>query len=221
MKKTFLAVMGLAFVFSPGVVLALTTGAQRQINPSAWWNQSYSSIACSTKEDKCLIVWRDKRNDPGNENDGPDHGGYYGANSNADIYGQMISSDSLLGPDFVIASDAPTAPVKVDQATPGVVYNPEKDEFFVAWHEADPAATDRANNNNFCIQGGYDIYGQRVSSGKQLVGGKITISRAADCQWRAILAYDSRQSVYFVAWHDFRFRGVDGEGSGRKCMASL
>ena len=184
---------------------SLWTSDQFQINPDVTWNQNYPSIACSNRESKCLIVWRDKRNDPGGENDGANDSRFYGANSNADIYGQFVSSAGSFG-DFIIATDISSP--KVDQAMPEAVYNSVRNEFLVVWHEADPAATS-PNNNDFCVQGGYNIYGRRVSPLKELLGEKIVISEAADCQWKPRIAYDKDKDMYLVVWHDFRHRATN------------
>ena len=189
----------------------LTTGDQREMSPGNW-NKGYASVACSSKESKCLIIWRDKRNDPGNENDGgADNAGYYGANSNADIYGQLVKGDgTVINRDFAIATDPSSSSWKVDQANPEVIYNPNRDEFLAVWHEGDPNATDKTNDG-YCTQGGYNLHGQRIKPDGSFVGNKIAISTATDCQWKPRVAYDISRDIYFIAWHDHRFRRQEME----------
>jgi len=212
-KRFFLILGGVFwlgfFGLASGVYsLDLRVGEQKEIDPGVRWNQSYVDGDCSTKEDKCLFVWRDKRNDPGNENDGrlPDGLSFYGANSNADIYGLFVKGDGTpIGSDFLISVEPAPNVRKVDQAAPEVVYNPVHDEFFVVWHEADPRATSQGYAA-FCTEGGYDIYAQRVSPTQELLGNKIVVSKAPDCQWKPRVAYDPFQDVYLITWHDHRYR---------------
>lgn len=203
-------IAGVIFFSSASVVdgITLQIGPQKQINSTVSWNQSYINGDCSTVEDKCLLVWRDKRNDPGNEDDNilPDGLGFYGANSNADVYGLFVKGDGTpMGSDFLISTEPAPSVRKVDQAYPEVVYNPTHDEFFVAWQEAKTTATS-PSYGEFCSQGGYDIYAQRIAPTRQLLGSRIAVSTGPECQWKPRIAYDSFQDIYLLTWHDHRYR---------------
>ena len=183
------------------------------INEYADWNRTQPHVAYDSTHDRYLFVWRDKRNDvPGNRWD--ELCDYrkttpYYCWPNADIYGRLVATNGeILGSaDIAIATDDPEVSPR-DQQWPEVAYNPERDEYLVAWQEVSPFALEGGSNDNWYSRC-YDIKAQRLDSDGELIGSPITVSEATDCQWVPIISYDSQLNKYLLAWHDHRYRDWD------------
>ena len=184
------------------------------LNQEAHWNRTQPHVAYDSFHDRYLFVWRDKRNDePDNRWD--ERCDYrktdpYYCWPNADIYGRLVAGDgTVLGDvDMAIAIDDPTVGPR-DQQWPEVTYNPERDEYLVAWQEVSPHAVPGGDNQNWYARC-YDIKAQRLRGDDgELIGGPITVSEAKDCQWVPIISYDSQLNKYLLAWHDHRYRDWD------------
>ena len=179
------------------------------INQGTSWYRTQPHVAYDSTHDRYLFVWRDKRNDePGNRRD--ELCDYPSRNPpcwpNADIYGRLVAGDgTIIGTeDIPIATDDPEVGPR-DQQWPAVVYNPDKDEYLVAWQEVSPHAVPGGNTHNwysYC----YDIKAQRLDSLGQPIGEPITVSAAIDCQWVPVISYDTKLKEYLIAWHDHRYR---------------
>ena len=100
------------------------------------------------------------------------------------IYAQRVSaSGELLAEEFVIDDTTGT------QLPPSAVWNAIADEYLVVW-------TDSASTS--------DIYGQRLGSKGQLIGGRFALTTADDDQMGPIAAWNATANEYLVVWSDFR-----------------
>jgi hypothetical protein len=119
--------------------------------------------------------------------------------SNYDIYGQRVSgSGALLG------SDIPISTAPGNQYYPEVAYDNADNEYLVVWQD------DRNGASN------YDIYGQRLSGIGALLGGGIPISAATGRQQWPVIAYNSINNEYLVAWEDDRLGTSNSEIYGQR-----
>lgn len=165
------------------------------INPeSPQWARFQAHTAYDTVHQRFLVVWHDKRNDPGRE-----WALGYGLDNNGDIYGRLVQPDGTA----VGSADIAISTAAQDAQWPFVVFNPQMQEYLVAWQEVDPLAT-RANWNQFTYC--YNIRAQRIDADGELRGEPILVSGAIDCQWVPIISYDSATNQYLIIWHDHRYR---------------
>jgi len=138
------------------------------------------------------VVWQDKRNDPGRQ-----WVLGYGLENNGDIYGRLVRADGTpLG-----AADIEINRTAQDAQWPFVVYNPQQQEYLVAWQEVSPLATP-SNWFDTC----YDIKAQRISADGTLIDSPLVIADAIDCQWVPVISYDEQSNQYLIIWHDHRYR---------------
>lgn len=107
------------------------------------------------------------------------------ASTGWDIYAQRLSSEGLPEGDPI-----PIVTASGDQEQVAIAYNSNLDEYLVVW-------TDGRGKDD-------DIYGQRVSSGGTLIGPEIVISGARKDQDGPVIAYNSIDNEYLVAWDDNR-----------------
>lgn len=165
------------------------------INPgSPQWARFQAHAAYDPTHARFLVVWHDKRNDPGRE-----WSLGYGLDNNGDLYGRLVLPDgTALGSADIAISTTPQ-----DAQWPFVVFNTQVQEYLVAWQEVDPNATP-ANWNQFTYC--YNIRAQRISAGGALLGEPILVSGAIDCQWVPIVSYDTATNRYLIIWHDHRYR---------------
>lgn len=158
------------------------------------WARFQAHAAYDPFHNRFLVVWHDKRNDPGRE--------WilgYGLNNNGDMYGRLVQPDgTALG-----AADIPISTLPQDAQWPFVVFNPQLQEYLVAWQEVDPNAS-AANWNQFTYC--YNIRAQRISAAGELVGETILVSGEIDCQWVPVISYDDTTNRYLIIWHDHRYR---------------
>jgi len=110
---------------------------------------------------------------------------------NSDIVGQLIFS---MGEPLGIALYISRADGR--QTDPAVVYNTEDKEYQVVW-------TDRRSGLDS------DIYGQRLSSIGDLLGGNFPVSVAEGGQREPDVAYSSLDDRYLVLWEDHRAGNAD------------
>jgi hypothetical protein len=193
-------------------------------------SQLYPALAYNDGDGQYLVVWVDKRDDPGDE-------------SNWNIYGLRLNPDGTTFDvsDFVICAR------QENQSDVAVAYNPVRGQYLVVWldHSLPDGgiagqrvrATDpRIAGFNFDIcaentlqrhpslasgsaSGEYlvawqdnrdgatdmNIYGRRVSGTGALLGtADIPISTAVGNQWRPHVSYDSATDRYNLFWIDER-----------------
>lgn len=163
------------------------------INPGIpTWARFQPHAAYDGQHDRFLVVWQDKRNDPGRQ-----WTLGYGLDNNGDIYGRLLRADGApLG-----AVDIEISRTASDAQWPFVVYNPQQQEYLVAWQEVSPLATPSTWFDT-C----YDIKAQRVSADGQLIDSPLVISAAIDCQWVPVISYDEQSNQFLIIWHDHRYR---------------
>lgn len=142
----------------------------------------------------------------------------YGSTNASDIWGQIVNGDgSCFGGNFKVSRE-PDGQVSTGQELPSVTYNPDNHEYFVVWqgHKRDFVSLGDVCEGTFIDQG-YDVFGQRISSGGQLIGPEIRISKLPngnpltdkdDEQWHPRVAYSTVDHVYMIVWHDGRTRKV-------------
>jgi hypothetical protein len=105
-----------------------------------------------------------------------------------DIYGQFVGhSGNLIGKDLVISNH------KSNSYEPSVAYNSSEDEFLVVWED------DRATT-----AGNFDIYAQRVSANRKLIGSEFAVSIAPGAQSHPEVGYNAPSKTYLVVWQDRR-----------------
>ncbi|MFZ2618183.1 MAG: hypothetical protein WA077_19525, partial [Anaerolineae bacterium] len=181
---------------TPTVTSAWTPGATpapAAINPGTpTWARFQPHAAYDGQHDRFLVVWQDKRNDPGRE-----WTLGYGLENNGDIYGRLVRPDGTpLG-----TMDIEINRTAQDAQWPFVVYNPQQQEYLVAWQEVSPQATS-ATWFDTC----YDIKAQRVGADGQLIDSPLVIADAVDCQWVPVISYDEQSNQFLIIWHDHRYR---------------
>ncbi|MBC7250155.1 MAG: PKD domain-containing protein [Anaerolineae bacterium] len=100
---------------------------------------------------------------------------------NYSLRARRVQADgTLLGDEMIIAAAGKDSP------EPRVEYNGKDDEYLVVWQD------DRNGN--------WDIYGQRVSAGGELLGNNFAISSLAGDETRPSLAWDGNSERYLVGW---------------------
>jgi len=162
-----------------------------------------------------LIIWSDCRINPSYCQ--------YGKNDYHDIFGQIININGNCQGNNI--------PIKIESANftgeqfPAGVYNPNKNEYLLVWQGHKNFLE---GNDSYFQQEGYDIWGQRISSSGQLIGGPFKISKLSsvdnspknicygnvprdpaqcdDNQWHPRIAYSPTSRRYLVVWHDGRMR---------------
>ncbi len=187
-------------------------------------DQSTVQSVYNSRMDQFFSVWGDCRNIPK-----PlwtaSCNGYYcglGCGDSGDIYGQVINNDgACFGGNLQIAGG------NIGHQLPGVSYNPDNNEYLVAWQglKEDFVPLGMVAYGAY-QEKGYDIYGQRISGlNGAKIGGFIKIAPnpifkkspcfghvnnpAQECddhQWHPRIAYSTRSHRYMVVWHDGRTR---------------
>lgn len=214
-----LATLSMCFLFSTKDISAQAPTPYPVAKDQSTVQSAYNSLT-----DQFFSVWGDCRNislplQTASCN------GYYcglGCGDSGDVYGQIIGSDgSCFGGNLQIAGG------NIGHQLPGVSYNPDGNEYLVAW---------QGLKEDFVLLGmlaygayqerGYDIYGQRISGlNGAKIGGFIKIAPnpifkkspcfghvnnpALECddhQWHPRIAYSTRSHRYMVVWHDGRTR---------------
>ncbi len=165
----------------------------RAINPGTpAWARFQPHAAYDSQRDRFLVVWQDKRNDPGRQ-----WTLGYGLDNNGDIYGRLVLPDGTpLG-----AADIEISRTAQDAQWPFVLYNPQQQEYLVVWQEVSPLAN-AGNWYDTC----YDIEAQRISADGQLLDSPLVIADAIDCQWVPVASYDEQSNQFLIIWHDHRYR---------------
>ena len=175
----------LAFASSAGVYLLAWADAATGVQGRLWspaagfqsepftiapasYDPSGPQVAYSSSADEFLVVWYDFR-------DGL-----------PDVFARRVTPEGGLVGDEITVSGATNA-----QYLPTVAYNPDDDEYLVAW-------SDRRSS------GATDIYGQRVASDGTLIGMEISICTASGDQWNPAVAFGSTRGEYLVVWEDWR-----------------
>jgi len=107
--------------------------------------------------------------------------------SGYEIYARRLSGAlEPLGAAFLVSRDTAT----INEGVPRAVFNPGSGEYFVTWH---------------AFTGGmWRIWGQRVSSAGNLVGGNLQISDGAGIAQSPRVALNRASNQYLVVWQDHR-----------------
>jgi len=142
--------------------------------------------AYNPNEDTYLVVWEDFRNvadwlEP------------------CDIYGALLDAEdgSMIKEIPVIDDHAIGEPDAGDQRVPNVVYNPDKDEFFVIWEvDEQPTVDDSA------------IRGRFLNPDGSFKGELFTIVDEARQQHWPDIEYVQDEKKYFMVWNDCRNDGM-------------
>lgn len=174
--------------------------------------QSEAAAAYNNQDDQYFITWSECRNIPtGGNCNGNGYSCAYGSTNASDIYGQLIKGDgSCLGGNFLVSTE-PVAGESTGQSLPDIAYNPNSHEYLVVWqgHRRDFVKLGDSCEGIFQKEG-YDIFGQRFTSGGVRIGPQIKISNTGvtndDQQWHPSVSFSTRDNVYLVAWHDGRTR---------------
>ena len=103
------------------------------------------------------------------------------------VYVQRVAGSGEL-----LASAVVISPAAAADSSPSVVWNATEDEYLVIW-------TDTSS--------GLDIFGQRVDSDGQLIGGRLVITTTDGDQLGPIAAWNAIANEYLVVWSDFRSGG--------------
>jgi hypothetical protein len=117
------------------------------------------------------------------------------ADNKWDVYGRFVDgAGQPAGGQFEIARSRGAGDVGGGAFDPRVVYNPKRHEFFVVWCADDSSVDDD-----------YEIWGQRLGTSGDLLGGRILISTMGlgSKDYNAVypqLAYNSRRDEYFVVY---------------------
>jgi len=150
-------------------------------------NQKNPAVAYNSVQNEFLIVWEDNNTIVR---------GY-------DIRGQRINSNGLpIGTVTPIISRPDYQGYETDQQVPTLVYNPDKDEYLLAWQDNYCAPYPYRTENN--------IYGVRVSSTTLAgISNYIPIAvTSTGCNNNTIhhnptIAYDINTHQYLVAWEEY------------------
>ena len=150
--------------------------------------------AYNKDKDELLVVWKDKRNDPGNLWDNITD---YGFKDHADIYGRIVKPNGTL-----VSGEFPIASKDVDEQDPFVIYNSTRKEFVVFIQRMDDLVVTDDNRlwEGYC----YNIGAYRISTTGTVLGNELTVSDATGCQWYPRADYNPDTNTLLVAYHDFR-----------------
>lgn len=111
-----------------------------------------------------------------------------------DIMGQRVTSArTLVGSLLMICA------VRKGQETPAVAYNPQANEYMVAW-------------SDFRSGQDYDIYARRLDGTGALIGAEIAVAVDGRLNQDPSIAYNRLRNEYLVAWgtiRDMNGRGFD------------
>ena len=153
---------------------------------TAPYAQEAPDIAYNSAANEYLVVWTDRR---------------FTSPADADIYGQRVSAEGeLLGSPFPIYdSISPST-----QRNPKVAYNSVDDEYLVVWKDGRNSSSS-----------GMDIYGRRVASTGEPVGGDFPITTMVGDQWGAAIAYNPLANEYLVVWGGDDIHGQRVSNTGR------
>ena len=105
---------------------------------------------------------------------------------------RVRADGTLLGDDELIIAE-----VDEDSSWPRVAYDANDDEYLVVWQDY--------------RTGNWDIYGQRVSAGGELLGDNFAVSSLAGDETQPALAWDGNSERYLVGW--------EGWGLGQRVWA--
>jgi len=126
-----------------------------------------------------LVVWDRRRPGPSD----PHH-----------VYGQRIDEDGNL-----LGSEIDLSPSTAGQEYAAVAYNPDAQQFLVAW----------ADERNVAASN-WDIYAQRVRADGTLPDqGNFAITTAPYGQWHPVVAYSATSHQYLIIWEDSHIFGAD------------
>jgi hypothetical protein len=202
---------------------SLSAEVQVTSNPDWQWTPA---IAYDGDVGQYLVVWSDRRNDPG---DG----------TNWDIYGKRLKPDGTPWDGFALD----VCKRQDNQEHPAVAYNADERQYLVAWDDSSlygrgiagqrigDSSTWRVDLDNFDIytsedghshlhpsvacnatageylvvsDAGGDIYGQRLAGDRNFLGSAFVISDAAGTQQYPRASYDPAHDRYYVCWADIR-----------------
>jgi hypothetical protein len=152
----------------------------RALNPDVAFNSQYNQY---------LVVW---------SADNPADGC---VDNEFEIWGQIIDASifPLYGDNFRISFNGGSGDPAYDADFPAVVYNPDADEYLVAW-EADDTVQGMVDSE-------FEIFAQRVYSTGILVGSNLRMSDmggSGDPLYDAFepdVVYDSRNFEYLTVWY--------------------
>ncbi len=152
----------------------------RTLRPDVAFNSTYNEF---------LVVW---------SADNPEDGC---VDNEFEIWGQVIDPYifPLYGGNFRISFNGGSGDAAFGADHPAVVFNPDADEYLVAWYADD---TVQGMVNNEC-----EIFAQRVSSTGTLVGSNLRISDMGGSgdplynAYRPDVVYDSRNFEYLIVWY--------------------
>jgi len=152
----------------------------RAFNPDVAFNSNYNQF---------LVVW---------SADNPEDGC---VDNEFEIWGQVVDPAlfPLYGGNFRISFNGGSGDPVYDADYPAVVYNPNADEYLVAW-ESDDTVQGMVDNE-------YEIFAQRVYSTGILVGSNLRISDmggSGDALYDAFspdVAFNSEDFEYIIVWY--------------------
>lgn len=114
-----------------------------------------------------------------------------------DVIGQFVDGDAttLVGSNFVIASG------ERNQFKPDVACDVVNDRFLVVWEDQRQLATQD------------DIYAQLIGSNGAFIGSPVVVSSTTNIERRPVVAANTRDGSYFVAWEsqDLTSLGMFGQ----------
>ena len=110
------------------------------------------------------------------------------------IYGRRMSSDGVF-----LSDEVPIAAHGHDNRQQRIVYNPNREEYFVSWNDRrnDPSGENTAEVQNV------DLYGRRIT-GEGSILNDFPISTSPNSQSYSSIAYDPQSRMYLVVWNDYR-----------------
>ncbi len=138
------------------------------------------SVNYNSTDDTYMIAWEDFRHAWGQW--------YYGPN---DIYGAVLNAAGSMTADIPVVEDC-GEPDAGYQFIPGIAYNPDDNEFMVAWTDT---------RLSLCFGA---IMGRIFHGDGTPVGPEFVIADALGMQSAASMVYVQKERKYFVVWHDGR-----------------
>lgn len=143
------------------------------------YSESAPAVAYSTGSHEFLVVW---------------HQGVTFRPRQDDIHARRVStSGALLGAEITVTND-----VGLWQTQPGVAYNPQSNEFYVAWSGTAPDGVTAT------------IEGQRVKAGTgELVGARATLASGPFLTLPKV-QFNPATGRFFVVWYFEKPRGLYG-----------
>ena len=110
------------------------------------------------------------------------------------IYGRRMSSDGMF-----LGDEIPIAAHGHDNRQQRIVYNPNREEYFVTWNDRrnDPSGENTAEVQNV------DLYGRRITWDGRILD-DFPISTSPNSQSYSSIAYDPQRRMYLVVWNDYQ-----------------